>query len=59
MITDEQLTFLWLTAGGEFHGPNIEYAYMPKTDLFSFLRHLLYPPQDEEENDNNEEQGDE
>jgi hypothetical protein len=38
---DDQLRKLWTTAGGRFHGPNVETGTMPEALLLPFLRRLL------------------
>lgn len=41
-MTDEELKKMWLDAGGDFHGPNIETGTMPESSLIPFLRDLLH-----------------
>ena len=46
-MSDEQLRAIWLSQGGTFHGPNIETATMPESDLLIFLRQLYSMAQKE------------
>lgn len=41
MITDDYIRKIWTDAGGKFHGPKVEQAYMTEAQLFVFLRTLL------------------
>lgn len=40
-MTKDQLRKLWIDAGGEFHGPNVETGYMPEDKLLPFLDKMV------------------
>lgn len=42
--SDDELRALWVKAGGEFYGPNVETGAMPESKLLPFLRELLRAP---------------
>ncbi len=39
--TDAEIEFMWKDWGGDFHGPNIEHASMPKDNLMKLFRAIL------------------
>ena len=39
--SDDELRSLWRSAGGSFHGPNVEHGTMPEDKLLSFLRSVI------------------
>ncbi len=40
-LTDAHLRKLWIEAGGDFFGPNIETGSMPESKLLPLLRRLI------------------
>jgi hypothetical protein len=40
-ISDEEIREMWRRAGGAFHGPHVEQAYMEKQKFLAFMRQLL------------------
>lgn len=40
-LTDDQIRFLWRSAGGRFFGPNVEHGTMEEGALITFLRALM------------------
>lgn len=46
--SDEAMRALWRSAGGDFHGPNVEHGYMTEVKLLPFLRKLVKPANDHE-----------
>lgn len=44
--SDDEIRQLWRAAGGDFHGPHVEHAFMEETKFLIYMRKLLAPTSD-------------